>query len=204
METIDGLPAHPLFVHLPVVLIPLAFIGAILVLAVAKWRRAAWVVTALVAIGFVGALLAENSGEALEENVDETELVEQHAAQGELVPLLSGLFFVTSAAVAGYELFGRRKVEGSASTTAADGPTDAAASGMSKAKMIGTALAAASVVAGGAATYSAYAAGHSGAKAVWQGEGSGEGREDGDAKERESKSSSDDGYERDESEEDEG
>ena len=41
METIDGLPAHPLFVHLPVVLIPLAFIGAILVLAVAKWRRAA-------------------------------------------------------------------------------------------------------------------------------------------------------------------
>lgn len=201
MESIGGLPAHPLFVHMPVVLIPLAFVGAILLLAVAKWRRAAWVVAALAAIGLLGALMAENSGEALEESAGESQLVEEHAEQGELVPVLSGIFFLSAGALAGYELVGRRKLEQSTAQGAAGSPSRTP-------KLVGTALAAATVLTGGVATYSAVAAGHSGAKAVWHEELSGEGGEGSESDERsgtsrEGSSDRDAAYDEDE-DEDEG
>jgi hypothetical protein len=197
MESIGGLPAHPLFVHLPVVLIPLAFVGAIVLLAVAKWRRAAWVIAALAAIGMLGALMAENSGEALEESAGESQLVEEHAEQGELVPILAGIFFLSTGALAGYELVGRRKLEQSS----ADGSTG---SPSRTPKLVGTALAAAAVLTGGIATYSAVAAGHSGAKAVWHEELSGEGGDRSEADERDGSSregSSDSGYDDDDDDE---
>ena len=68
-ETFDGLPAHPLVVHLPVVLVPLAAL-AVLALALRPrlLRTFGVVVTVLAGVGFAGALLATNSGEALEES----------------------------------------------------------------------------------------------------------------------------------------
>lgn len=65
-------PHTPLVVHLPVVLIPLALVAAILMLVRPQWRKASWVVVACAGIGLVGALLAENSGEALEKRVQES------------------------------------------------------------------------------------------------------------------------------------
>src|SRR6478735_2572517 len=62
-----GVPAHPLLVHLPVVCIPLATIGALALALRPKWRRPyGLVVIALAAIGAFGAQLATGSGESLQ------------------------------------------------------------------------------------------------------------------------------------------
>ena len=73
MDTLNGLVAHPLFVHLPAVLVPLATIGVI-ILAVRPGlvRNFGGVTAAIAGAGFVGALLAANSGEALEERYEES------------------------------------------------------------------------------------------------------------------------------------
>jgi hypothetical protein len=72
IDQILGLPAHPLLVHIPVVLVPLATIGAVLVAVKVSWRRSLAVVVAVLAIGgAVGVFLATQSGEALEERVEE-------------------------------------------------------------------------------------------------------------------------------------
>jgi hypothetical protein len=72
IDQILGLPAHPLLVHIPVVLVPLATVGAVLVAVKASWRRSLAVVVAVLAVGgAVGVLLATQSGEALEERVEE-------------------------------------------------------------------------------------------------------------------------------------
>lgn len=169
MDLIDGIPAHPLVVHLPVVLIPLALVAAILMLVRPQWRKASWVVVALAGIGLVGALLAENSGEALEKRVQESEAVEEHAEQGELVPPVTGLFVLAAAGVAGSEFMRQRKV--ASQGTSVGGVNSAAsvnASARDTLKMASTVLAVASVLTGAGATYVTYAAGHSGAKSAWE------------------------------------
>jgi len=55
INDIGGLPAHPLVVHLPVVLVPLATVGA------------------------TATQLATGSGESLEERVRESDLIETHS-----------------------------------------------------------------------------------------------------------------------------
>ncbi len=70
--------------HAAVVLVPLAAIGTI---AIAVWgaarRRIGWIVVVLGFAAFAFALLAQSSGEPLEEQVDETELAEEHGEAGE-------------------------------------------------------------------------------------------------------------------------
>src|SRR5689334_10742605 len=101
LEELFGLPAHPIVVHAAVVLLPLAALGTLVCAAVPRWRRAyapIALVLALVALGAVW--LAQGSGEALEERVEETQLVEAHTEQGERVlPWAAGLA-VAAAAVA--------------------------------------------------------------------------------------------------------
>ena len=87
INSLFGLPAHPLVVHAAVVLLPLAAIATILTAAIPAlaprttrpWRSG-WRSSATIAVG-----LAQGSGESLKERVDETELVEEHAEQGETV-----------------------------------------------------------------------------------------------------------------------
>ena len=86
IDTLFGLPAHPLVVHAAVILLPLAAVGLLLVAAIPRARRLSAPIvlgTALAATVAVG--LAQQSGEALEDRVTETELVEEHAEQGESV-----------------------------------------------------------------------------------------------------------------------
>ena len=50
----EGLPAHPLFVHVPVILIPTVGVGALIVSARARWfeRHSVWLcAVAVVALG---------------------------------------------------------------------------------------------------------------------------------------------------------
>ena len=69
LESLFGLPAHPLLVHAAVVLVPLAAVGTV---AIAVWgaarRRIGWIVVALGFVAFGSALLAQSSGESLEED----------------------------------------------------------------------------------------------------------------------------------------
>ncbi|PKQ21842.1 MAG: hypothetical protein CVT65_16395, partial [Actinobacteria bacterium HGW-Actinobacteria-5] len=61
-----GLPLHPLVVHAAVVLVPLAALGALVVLAWARARdRYGWLVVAFAVAGAGAAVVARLSGEAL-------------------------------------------------------------------------------------------------------------------------------------------
>ena len=85
INNLFGLPVHPLLVHIPVVLIPLATaIGSLLVAVRGSWRRTFAIPVAVVALaGAGGVFLAAKSGGSLEERVKETDLVHDHAAAGE-------------------------------------------------------------------------------------------------------------------------
>ncbi len=97
LDQIQGLPTHPLVVHLPVVLIPLTLLLAILAVS---WPRARRVLSLIVLIGaaasMLGAQIAVMSGGWLEENVRETAVVEQHAELGDQTRALAILMFLAA------------------------------------------------------------------------------------------------------------
>jgi cytochrome b involved in lipid metabolism len=81
MDLITGLPVHPLVIHAVVVLVPLAAIGALLVIFVPKFRVTySPLVLIAVLLGTVTAFIATQSGEALSERVG---LPKSHATHGE-------------------------------------------------------------------------------------------------------------------------
>jgi uncharacterized membrane protein YqjE len=150
IEELFGLPAHPLVVHAAVVLLPLAALVTIVCAAAPRLRRhyapaaLALAIAALVAVG-----LAQGSGEALEEQVEETELVEEHTGQGERVlPWAIGVV-VAAGAVAVTPAVLRRRPETS--------PRAATA-----------VVVVLSLIAGVGATWTVVDVGHSGAKATWE------------------------------------
>jgi hypothetical protein len=83
---INGLPAHPLLVHLVVVLLPLTAVGAILV---SLWPAAQRKLTFLVPLGaVVGALavpITTRAGEELADQFGNPPFIEQHADYGDQV-----------------------------------------------------------------------------------------------------------------------
>jgi predicted membrane protein DUF2231 len=136
IDELFGLPAHPLLVHVPVVLIPLALLAALLALWPAV-RRPALVATAVLAVvGAVGAVLAVGAGDKLQDRVRETERVEEHAEQGERVELPAIAFGVAAlgAAIA-LEVAHRssplRTGSNGPAMPSGDATTDAAAVGVS-------------------------------------------------------------------------
>lgn len=83
LDSLFGLPAHPLVVHAAVILVPLAAIGTIVI---AVWpaarRRVGWIVAGIGVVGFFFAFLAKESGEALLATTTVTEAVQAHADMG--------------------------------------------------------------------------------------------------------------------------
>lgn len=166
LDTLAGLPAHPLLVHVPVVMLPLAAIGAVLIALRQSWlERFGWWVVGFAGVGFIGAVLAAGSGEALEERVNETAALEEHAEMGETARLMAFIFFLVVAAVVGYRWWMARKQQGRR-------PGQVVAI-VSSVLLIATAVGATATVA---------TAGHQGAELTWGDlEGSGEsGDRDGD------------------------
>jgi cytochrome b involved in lipid metabolism len=81
VDLITGLPIHPLINHGVAVLVPLAAIGALLVIFIPKLRRTyAPLVLVTVLLATLSAFIATQSGEALSERVG---LPNAHATQGE-------------------------------------------------------------------------------------------------------------------------
>ena len=94
-DTIGGIPLHPLIVHGVVVLVPLASLLVLLAALSPRIRHWAGIltpITATVALAMVP--LATQSGEALEQRVPESALVEEHAELGD-----SLVFFVLVLAI---------------------------------------------------------------------------------------------------------
>lgn len=173
IETLNGLPAHPLIVHLPVVMVPLALVGAILALAVPRWRSWAVPVTAVFAtLGFFGVQLAVMSGEGLEELTGEEgeALIEKHSHLAEQARPIVFVFFLLAVAAAVIVHLARRDEE------AGNGAT-------STMRKLVVPVLVLSVLTGALSTVWIYRTGHSGAESVWKGEG--EGGEGGEKGERE-------------------
>jgi len=159
MNEVFGLPAHPLIVHAPVVLLPLALTGVILCLVKPSWRPALIIPTAILGIvGAAGAILASQSGEWLQARVPESALVEDHQGLGEMTRNLSIVF---AGALFVWAL--REMVE------TRGWFKDTVIAKLVAPKWIGLAATIGVVIFGTLTTAWVVQAGHSGAKAAWKG-----------------------------------
>jgi hypothetical protein len=149
IDTLFGLPAHPLIVHAAVVLLPVAAVGLIVVALVPKTRRhSAPVVFGIALAATVAVGLAQQSGESLEGQVTRTEQVEEHTEQGETVLPWAIALTIASATVAAEPYFRDRL-------------------GRVSPKVVAGVLISASVITGVGATWTVIEVGHSGATSVW-------------------------------------
>lgn len=153
-----GLPAHPLLVHIPVVLIPLVGIGAVAI-AVSGWvrDRFGWLVLGIAIVAGISTQFAVDSGQALRHSVPNSDALRHHASiAGSIRPLILLLFLVALAIMA----FDRR--------SRGAWPFDDHGPG----RPIGTAaqvgLAALAVVVALGTNVRLFQIGDSGAKATWQ------------------------------------
>lgn len=131
MDELFGLPAHPLVVHAPVVLLPLAVIGTALMMLRTTWyERFRWPTLVIAAVGTFGAIVAASSGEELEETLERTEgreaarAVHEHAEAGESARMLAIVFLVALAAyvVVPWWMARRQRAAVSVSSAAVDAP----------------------------------------------------------------------------------
>jgi len=139
-----GLPAHPLLVHIPIVLIPLVAVGTVILAVRPAWRaHFGWAVVAIAGVALVGVQLAIGSGEPLEHHVERTAALHRHTEMaGSLRPLALIVFVL----LLGLMLIDRRRT----------GPT-----------WLVPALAVVAVVASFGSTVRLAQIGHNGAKASW-------------------------------------
>jgi hypothetical protein len=152
---IGGLPAHILLVHAVVVLGPIAGLAAIAYAAAPRWRRyLAWPLGVL-SLGLVPvALVTAQAGEQLQKARPSTELVREHAEQGDVLKVVSVIFFVIVAAmiVVSFEPIGRRL---------------AFLGSLRENRVLRTVLLVAGALAGAFFVYQSVITGHSGAASVW-------------------------------------
>ena len=147
LDLVLGLPAHPLIVHVAVVILPLAAVSLIAIVFVPAWRQSfGWVVMAALVVGVGSSFLAKESGEALAARVG---WPTQHAQVGDLLPLVA--FSLLAAGMAWFILARRDRRAGRERTSILTRLIGAAATILAIAAIILT-----------------IAVGHSGAVAVWQ------------------------------------
>jgi hypothetical protein len=158
LDSLFGLPAHPLVVHAAVVLVPLSAIG---VCAIAFWpaarRRIGWIVVGLAFVGMVSAFLAKESGEGLQETVKETAAVQDHAEMGDSGLVAGGLVFLGAAGVMAVDVIEKRRA------TQSGGATSAVSM-----RTVGLVVGAVAVLFSVVGAARIVQIGHSGAKATWE------------------------------------
>jgi uncharacterized membrane protein len=98
MRTIyGGLPAHPLFIHVPVVLIPLSVLGGLACVARPHWFGRYGVLLCLCSIVAMSSIfLAMQAGSALESAISltpaQTNLIHQHSSAAHILAIAFVLF----------------------------------------------------------------------------------------------------------------
>src|SRR3954452_12981437 len=150
-----GLPAHPLFAHIPVVLIPLCALGVVLMCWPKLRDRIGWFVVGLLVIAGVATQLTIMAGKDLEEYVRESKLLEDHTHMGENIRPWLLLMFLC---VLGVMILDRVRA------TRATAPA-----GRDSWRLATTVLLALGLVFSAMSVYWIYEIGHSGSKSVWHG-----------------------------------
>jgi hypothetical protein len=146
------LPAHPFFVHGPVVMLPLVTIGALLLALRPSWRAKAWApFTGAVIVMFGAMILAMESGEALDEAFKGLAPTKRHIELAETTRLLTFGFLLLTL-VEAILVFKRKR---------SDVQADSSAVALERI------CAYAVVLIGLVATIWMVRTGHEGAKAVW-------------------------------------
>ncbi len=148
LDTILGLPLHPLIVHATVVVVPAAALAVLLAAVWPRFRRwARWGTPALAVAAVILTPLSTSSGESLEERVGASKLVHEHAELADM--LLPWVLALAVGALGVWWLHrgGRARHGG---------------------RWLPLTLAAVSVIAALGTTVQVVLIGHSGAKAAWQ------------------------------------
>lgn len=171
MDTISGIPSHPLFVHIPAVLLPLAALGVIVMMIRPAWhRRYRWAVLSIGILGAIGAIISANAGESLEHTLraaGEANTWEDHAEAGELARTVAILFVSLLAAYVLIPWFLERRAAATVPSiaTPTTGASGVETTGAPKWLMP---LLSVLVLAGAVGSvWTVIEAGHSGAKSVW-------------------------------------
>lgn len=163
------LPAHPLFVHTPLVLMPLLALAAIAAALRLRWRRAFGPLLILASLALVlVTVMTTQSGVAFNRVLEDQGVeidIEDHKSLGEasraLAVVFAGLLVGSSAlAMIGS---GRSGGSGRASTSRSGSGAGGAL------RWVGHALAAGAVVFGVLGSIWMFRTGHEGAKLVWDG-----------------------------------
>jgi uncharacterized membrane protein len=147
VNTLDGIPAHPLLVHAIVVLAPLA---AVLAILCAVWpaarQRLVWLVLVLAGVNLVLTPLATNAGEWLYERTPDSPYLDTHEHLGDTMIYVSIALMVAAALLAFSHVRSNQ---------------DKSSTGLS------VIVAVLVVVIGVGVTVQVFRIGHSGAKSVW-------------------------------------
>ncbi|WP_413759878.1 DUF2231 domain-containing protein [Streptomyces sp. MMBL 11-3] len=159
LDLINGIPAHVLFVHVVVVLVPLTALVLILCAAFPSvMRRFGLALPALALVSAVVVPLTAEAGEWLERHVDSDPLVRRHAALGDgLLPWVVALVLVSTAVW----WFYRRAARSGPRTGEGTGGT------VSVPVSLRVAAVALALVVGVGAGVQVYRIGDSGAEAAW-------------------------------------
>jgi hypothetical protein len=160
----SGLPAHPLFLHVPVILIPVAAIGALVLVAWPRLfaRHGLWIgLVAVVALGATN--LTIGAGHALRNdlNLQGPGIVAQHASAADRLRAVLILFTaLLLVAIAVFRTAGPR--------VTGVGPVDGALTAIRSGAALGAALRVIVAVLAVVSLYYVFHTGDLGAKAVWQ------------------------------------
>ena len=150
MSVLASIPIHPLLVHVPVVMLPLAALGALALVVRQKWvQHYGWLVVAGAVVSFGGSVLASGSGDDLLEQYRNSgqhfsSTLNSHADLGESVQWIALLFLVLTTAW----VFAHKRQLAT--------------------KVVRTVLAVLVALSAIAATAMVIEAGHNGAKAKWE------------------------------------
>jgi uncharacterized membrane protein len=160
LDTIAGLPIHPLIVHATVVIVPAAAFAVALAALVPRFRRWAGIVPlGLSVLAVILTPLSTQSGESLEERVGESDLIETHSQLGEGLKYWVVLLFLGAALLYWVDRRAKRAAR-------AGGPGGAATASTGQRVLAITAIVV-SLVAALGTTVQVVRIGHSGAQAAW-------------------------------------
>jgi uncharacterized membrane protein len=156
-----AIPMHPLLVHIPVVIVPLAALGVVAIAVRPKLMPTfGWVVAGLGFVGFVGTVLAGNTGETLLQsyrNAGQTisPTLQHHADLGSGAKKIAAIFFLFTVLWVGFAWWRARIGE------------EQATAKVKKPKVLAIVLLVLAVASGIGATTSMVVTGHEGAKSHW-------------------------------------
>ncbi len=158
MDKIFGLPAHPFFVHAPLVLLPVVALAWIGVMLRPRWRNGlpSWCFPAAFGVLLVMTILATQSGEAFDKLVRGVAPIKKHQELAETTRLVLALAFVLSVVHGIVHWRSKPEIDSSATNTATLKQAEQA---------LGFVLAVVAVI----GTIWMIRTGHEGARLVWKG-----------------------------------